>query len=56
MVSCRVTEWCKRVISLPSVEATVSEEDKYEHVYGRYLRNEAQSEVAKATRSGAVLP
>lgn len=49
-------EWCKRAAGLPSVQATLSDEDKYEQVYGRYLRNEAQSEVAKATRSGGVLP
>jgi glutathione S-transferase len=28
----------------------------YEEIYGRYLRNEAQSEVAKATRGEKDLP
>jgi glutathione S-transferase len=34
----------------------VQELQHYEEIYGRYLRNEAQSEVAKATRGGQDLP
>lgn len=30
--------------------------EHYEEIYGRYLRDEAQSEAAKATRSGNVIP
>lgn len=50
------TEWTERVMQLPSVKATSSENQKYTEVYGRYLRNESQSMVAQATRSGQVLP
>ncbi|KIP04096.1 hypothetical protein PHLGIDRAFT_76517 [Phlebiopsis gigantea 11061_1 CR5-6] len=38
----------------PSVLKTGSEH--YTEIYGRYLRDEAQSEAAKATRSGGVIP
>jgi glutathione S-transferase len=30
--------------------------DKYEEIYGRYLRDEAQSEAAKAIRAGRIIP
>ncbi|KAF8607774.1 glutathione-S-transferase [Ceratobasidium sp. AG-I] len=48
--------YAERVVSLPSVQRTLSEPQKYEEVYGRYLRNETQSEVAKSTRAGRMLP
>ncbi|KAJ7496836.1 glutathione-S-transferase [Mycena latifolia] len=39
-----------------SVLKTKSERDKYEEIYGRYLRDEAQSEAAKAIRAGRAIP
>ncbi|KAG9088772.1 hypothetical protein FS749_001917, partial [Ceratobasidium sp. UAMH 11750] len=48
--------YAERVVNLPSVQRTLSEPDRYEEVYGRYLRNETQSEVAKSTRTGRILP
>ncbi|KAF7792769.1 hypothetical protein EIP86_003867 [Pleurotus ostreatoroseus] len=39
-----------------SVIRTQSDKERYHEVYGRYLRDEAQSEVAKATRTGGVIP
>jgi len=40
------------VTKLPSVVATRSEPQYYAQIYSRYLRDEAQSEAAKATRAG----
>ncbi|KAG8747453.1 hypothetical protein FRC10_001124 [Ceratobasidium sp. 414] len=48
--------YAERVVNLPSVQRTLSEPERYEEVYGRYLRNETQSEVAKNTRAGRILP
>lgn len=48
--------YAARVVNLPSVQRTLSDAEKYEEVYGRYLRNETQSEVAKSTRAGRLLP
>ena len=39
-----------------SLIKTSSEDKYYAEILGRYLRNEAQSEVAKATRGGKKLP
>ncbi|KAF9012564.1 glutathione-S-transferase [Cyathus striatus] len=39
-----------------SVVKTSSLKEHYTEIYGRYLRDEAQSEVAKAIREGRVLP
>ncbi|KAJ7169133.1 glutathione-S-transferase [Mycena crocata] len=39
-----------------SVLKTKSDKDKYAEIYGRYLRDEAQSEAAKAIRSGRPIP
>ncbi|KAF8070401.1 glutathione S-transferase [Lyophyllum atratum] len=39
-----------------SVVITMSERKHLDEVYGRYLRNEAQSETAKAIRAGRVIP
>ncbi|ETW74827.1 glutathione S-transferase [Heterobasidion irregulare TC 32-1] len=39
-----------------SVVKTRSEKRHYEPIYGRYLRDEAQSEAAKAIRAGRVIP
>ncbi|KAH7343974.1 glutathione-S-transferase [Rhizoctonia solani] len=48
--------YAERVVNLPSVQRTVSDLERYQEVYGRYLRNETQSEVAKSTRAGRILP
>lgn len=34
----------------------MQDKDKYEKIYNRYLKNEAQSAVANATRGGKNLP
>ncbi|KAF7428797.1 hypothetical protein PC9H_008029 [Pleurotus ostreatus] len=39
-----------------SVLKTSSDKEHYTEIYGRYLRDEAQSEAAKATRAGRVIP
>ncbi|KAL0955839.1 hypothetical protein HGRIS_002041 [Hohenbuehelia grisea] len=39
-----------------SVLQTQSDKQHYAEIYGRYLTNEAQSEAAKATRAGTVIP
>lgn len=48
--------YAERVVKLPAVQRTISDSDKYEGVYARYLRDETQSEVAKSTRAGRILP
>lgn len=48
--------WKKAILQRPSLVDTMSERDKYAPIYGRYLRNEAQSEAAKATQGGKVIP
>ena len=48
--------WVKHVTQLDSFKKTISDLEHYEPIYGRYLRDEAQSEAAKATRSGGVIP
>ncbi|KXN85608.1 Glutathione S-transferase omega-1 [Leucoagaricus sp. SymC.cos] len=49
-------KYAKALCERPSVKKTTSEREHYEPIYGRYLRDEAQSEVAKAVRSGKTLP
>jgi len=48
--------WAEHVSGLHIFKKTTSEPQYYEQIYGRYLRNEAQSEAAKATRAGGVIP
>ncbi|CEL59374.1 hypothetical protein RSOLAG1IB_03307 [Rhizoctonia solani AG-1 IB] len=48
--------YAERVVNLPSVQRTVSDQERYQQVYERYLKNETQSEVAKSTRAGRILP
>ncbi|KAF8589078.1 glutathione-S-transferase [Ramaria rubella] len=48
--------WAEHVRSLEAFKKTTSDSQHYEPIYGRYLRNEAQSEAAKATRAGTVIP
>lgn len=49
-------EWAERLQTRDSVVKTSSEKQYYTQIYGRYLRDEAQSEAAKATRAGRVIP
>jgi len=48
--------WVKHVLEVPSFKKTLSEKQHYSQIYARYLNNTAQSEAAKATRSGGVIP
>ncbi|KAL5501286.1 hypothetical protein ACEPAH_8546 [Sanghuangporus vaninii] len=49
-------EWAAVLEKRDSVLRTMSDKENYVDIYGRYLRDEAQSEVAKATRAGRILP
>ncbi|KAJ6497564.1 glutathione-S-transferase [Mycena sanguinolenta] len=55
-VSAEWKRYADHVEQRESVLKTKSERDKYAEIYGRYLRDEAQSEAAKAIRSGRVIP
>ncbi|KAI9803940.1 MAG: hypothetical protein M1833_000221 [Piccolia ochrophora] len=48
--------WLQAVMERKSIKETFSEEKHYWPIYQRYADNTAQSEVAKATRGGKVLP
>ncbi|GJJ11267.1 hypothetical protein Clacol_005499 [Clathrus columnatus] len=48
--------WAKHVLELDAFKNTTSDLVHYEEIYGRYLRNEAQSEAAKAIREGRAIP
>ncbi|KAF7792760.1 hypothetical protein EIP86_003858 [Pleurotus ostreatoroseus] len=52
-------EWeayCTAIVKRPSVANTFSEKQYLQPIYDRYLRNEAQSEAAKALRAGRAIP
>jgi len=49
-------EWADIMEKRPSVLKTMSEKEYYAEIYGRYLRDEAQSEAAKAIRAGRAIP
>ncbi|PSR72646.1 hypothetical protein PHLCEN_2v11481 [Hermanssonia centrifuga] len=49
-------DYCEVLEKRDSVLKTQSEKEHYAEIYGRYLRNEAQSEAAKATRAGRAIP
>ncbi|EAU91255.1 hypothetical protein CC1G_06890 [Coprinopsis cinerea okayama7 len=49
-------EYAKLIESRPSVVQTSSDREHLDVIYGRYLRDEAQSEAAKAIRAGRVIP
>ncbi|KAJ6631525.1 glutathione-S-transferase [Mycena sp. CBHHK59/15] len=49
-------QYADHVEKRESVLKTKSDKDKYADIYGRYLRDEAQSEAAKAIRAGRVIP
>ncbi|EJC99033.1 uncharacterized protein FOMMEDRAFT_136787 [Fomitiporia mediterranea MF3/22] len=50
------SEWASILEKRESISKTTSDKEHYAEIYGRYLRNEAQSEAAKATRAGRVIP
>ena len=52
----RFDKWLKAVESRESVKATTSEREYYLSIYQRYADDEAQSELAKATRKGRGVP
>ncbi|OCF32839.1 glutathione S-transferase [Kwoniella heveanensis CBS 569] len=49
-------DYSKRLLDRESLKNTSSEDKYYTEILERYLKNEAQSEVAKATRGGQSLP
>jgi len=49
-------KWKDAMLKRDSVVLTLSEPKYYEEIYGRYLRDEAQSEMAKGTRKGTGEP
>ena len=52
----RWRKWLSAVESRRSVKETLSEREHYLPIYGRYARDEAQSEAAKAIRAGRGIP
>ena len=48
--------WSDAVLSRDSIERTTSEREHYLPIYKRYADDEAQSELAKATREGRGVP
>ncbi|KAH7910028.1 glutathione S-transferase [Hygrophoropsis aurantiaca] len=55
-VSKEYVTYVGHILSRPSVINTSSDQEKYQPIYDRYLRDEAQSEAAKAIRAGRPLP
>ncbi|KAJ7072668.1 glutathione-S-transferase [Mycena amicta] len=50
-------EWKRYADHVEQRESVIkTKSDKYTEIYGRYLRDEAQSEAAKAIRAGRVIP
>jgi glutathione S-transferase len=52
----RWRKWLNAVEERRSVKETLSEKEHYLPIYGRYARDEAQSEAAKAIRAGKGIP
>lgn len=52
----RFRTWCKALQERPSIKNTMSETEHYLPIYQRYADDRAQSELAKATRSGRGVP
>ncbi|KAK3677288.1 hypothetical protein LTR78_002826 [Recurvomyces mirabilis] len=52
----RFRKWQHALEQRPSIKNTTSETEKYLSIYRRYADNTAQSELAKATRSGKGVP
>ncbi|KAJ7273821.1 glutathione-S-transferase [Mycena rebaudengoi] len=55
-VDAKWKEYADHVDKRESLIKTKSDDDRYLEIYGRYLRDEAQSEAAKATRAGRAIP
>ncbi|KZT62928.1 glutathione S-transferase [Calocera cornea HHB12733] len=55
-ISPRFSRWMSAITARPAYVATLSEPERYEEVYGRYLRDESHSAVAQSTRAGRDLP
>lgn len=55
-VSAEWKRYADHVEQRESVVKTKSDQDKYAEIYGRYLRDEAQSEAAKAIRANRPIP
>lgn len=49
-------KWIEAVSERPSIKNTTSEREYYVPIYQRYADDEAQSELAKATRKGRGVP
>lgn len=47
-------DWREAILQRDSVKKTLSDPEHYVEIYDRYLKNEAQSEMAKGTRGGTV--
>ncbi len=52
----RWREWSRAVLGLDSVKRTTSDREHYVPIYKRYADDQAQSELAKATREGRGVP
>ncbi|KZT59574.1 glutathione S-transferase [Calocera cornea HHB12733] len=52
----KFVKWCEAVRARESFKSILSEEKYYEEIYARYLKDEAMSEAAKATRAGRTIP
>lgn len=52
----RFRKWEKAVSERPSIQKTLSDREHYLPIYQRYADDKAQSELAKATRSGRGVP
>jgi glutathione S-transferase len=52
----RLRIWIEALEQRPSIRDTLSEKEHYLPIYQRYADNTAQSELAKATRSGRGVP
>jgi glutathione S-transferase len=56
LVGGRWPEYKRLIKERPSVIKTSSDPERYVEIYQRYLQNQTQSEVGKATRAGKSLP
>jgi glutathione S-transferase len=52
----RFNKWAKALEERPSIQNTLSDREHYLPIYQRYADDKAQSELAKATRTGRGVP
>ena len=52
----RWRKWLQAIEQRPSIRETMSEREHYLPIYQRYADDKAQSELAKATRTGRGVP